>query len=722
MQSVLIAMLLILVVTLSVTPVTDFDIWTHLGAGRYITEHRTVPSTDPFSWTRGGQPWTDHEWLFQVLAWQVFRASDVTGLILAKTALVGAAFLGLLVLAYRPQAAGLTTGLVALAALASYPRFLPRPEVASLVMTVAFLLVLERVRHGGRPALLWILVGLEWLWANLHGYFVLGNVVLTIYLVGESLAHVNLLGRRVQEERFPGGALLTLGWVWATAWTVTVATPNLFEGALYPYRMLVQTLWGQPAAIAELQSPLYYGFTTATWCWMMLVAITVVGLFVRGRKALPTDFLLVAAGAAASLAAQRNVPYFAAVAVVVSARQWGGLWSDLQQRRGLSERRWGGWAVKPALVLPVVALVGWQTWRVATDRLYLDDVSPQRTGIGVDPGKFSQASLEFLTAHRLDGRLFNDFAEGGFLIFGRFPHNTVAIDGRMELYGLPGLLDYSLMARGSKPLVDPATGELLRVAYLGLESATTHGLIRRLCKDSAWKLVFADGACVIFVPAKGNDELPSVDLTALARRTLQDPPPEPRLPGLAGRNFDWSVSNVASLLEIAGRPQLSEEVLRGVMARYPQAAPPRRHLARYLLTWNRPKEAIEVLLEAHRLDPDLPELPRLLGQAYAATGNVSEARTWLERGRRASFFRPADMEATGDVYVSIKMWREAADCYASAGGRRPTLAVGIKQVKALAQAGEIERAVALAEDLHRRYPSATELTQVLSIVHRLRNR
>ena len=35
--------------------VTDPDIWWHLKAGEYIAEHKTVPHTDPFSFTRAGQ-------------------------------------------------------------------------------------------------------------------------------------------------------------------------------------------------------------------------------------------------------------------------------------------------------------------------------------------------------------------------------------------------------------------------------------------------------------------------------------------------------------------------------------------------------------------------------------------------------------------------------------------------------------------------------------------
>jgi len=41
----------------------DPDSYWHLAAGRWIIEHRTIPTTDPFSWTFAGSPWLAHEWL-----------------------------------------------------------------------------------------------------------------------------------------------------------------------------------------------------------------------------------------------------------------------------------------------------------------------------------------------------------------------------------------------------------------------------------------------------------------------------------------------------------------------------------------------------------------------------------------------------------------------------------------------------------------------------------
>ena len=45
----------------------DGDTGWHLGAGQWIIANGVVPTTDPFSHTMPGKPWTAHEWLAEVL-------------------------------------------------------------------------------------------------------------------------------------------------------------------------------------------------------------------------------------------------------------------------------------------------------------------------------------------------------------------------------------------------------------------------------------------------------------------------------------------------------------------------------------------------------------------------------------------------------------------------------------------------------------------------------
>ena len=53
---------------------TDPDAWWHLRTGELITASHSVPHSDPYSYTRFGQPWVAHEWLSDVVIYRLYRA------------------------------------------------------------------------------------------------------------------------------------------------------------------------------------------------------------------------------------------------------------------------------------------------------------------------------------------------------------------------------------------------------------------------------------------------------------------------------------------------------------------------------------------------------------------------------------------------------------------------------------------------------------------------
>ena len=60
LERLLLLLTFIAVFTMAVRVPTDTDTWWHLVSGRYIVENRTIPLTDPFSYTQFDEPWIDH--------------------------------------------------------------------------------------------------------------------------------------------------------------------------------------------------------------------------------------------------------------------------------------------------------------------------------------------------------------------------------------------------------------------------------------------------------------------------------------------------------------------------------------------------------------------------------------------------------------------------------------------------------------------------------------
>ncbi|MFZ0953533.1 MAG: hypothetical protein WAN17_14775, partial [Candidatus Sulfotelmatobacter sp.] len=150
--------------------VTDPDVWWHLKTGQYIAQHRSVPHTDPFSYTRAGQPWVAHEWLSELFMYEIDHTTGWGGLILFFAAVLTAAFF-LLYLRCGPATyvAGVAT---LVAAWATVPVWGVRPQILSLLLTSLWLLILHRSERN--PKLLWWTLPLTLLWVNLHAGFAVG--------------------------------------------------------------------------------------------------------------------------------------------------------------------------------------------------------------------------------------------------------------------------------------------------------------------------------------------------------------------------------------------------------------------------------------------------------------------------------------------------------------------------------------------------------------------
>ncbi|MFN5715250.1 MAG: hypothetical protein ACK463_11880, partial [Bradyrhizobium sp.] len=58
----------------------DSDTYWQIAVGRWILDHRTLPSVDIYSFTKAGAPWASSSWLAQVLLAKAYDLAGWTGL------------------------------------------------------------------------------------------------------------------------------------------------------------------------------------------------------------------------------------------------------------------------------------------------------------------------------------------------------------------------------------------------------------------------------------------------------------------------------------------------------------------------------------------------------------------------------------------------------------------------------------------------------------------
>ncbi|MFL5340645.1 MAG: tetratricopeptide repeat protein [Gemmataceae bacterium] len=197
------AVVLALAFALASFTVRNSDFWAHLATGRYIASGDTAVlfGHDPYSHATAGRHWANHAWLFDVVNYLLYTADPNGGAVVMFKAILIVLMAGLMLLACRPPAgetiapgtkANPTGWLAALfggiGLVAMAPRLLLQPMVMSLPFLAATFWLLTREQFAQRPGrLVAALAGLFALWVNCDAWFILGPMLVLLFLVGEFL-------------------------------------------------------------------------------------------------------------------------------------------------------------------------------------------------------------------------------------------------------------------------------------------------------------------------------------------------------------------------------------------------------------------------------------------------------------------------------------------------------------------------------------------------------
>jgi hypothetical protein len=386
--------------------VTDPDVWWHLKTGQYIAEHRSVPHTDPFSYTRAGEPWVAHEWLSELLLYELERTAGWGGSILLFAAVLALAFF---LLYLRSGSATYVAGLATLAAAwATVPVWGVRPQVLSLLLTSLWLLILNRSERN--PKLLWWTLPLTLLWVNLHAGFAVGLALSALYLAGEWIE------RALDHSQQRGSGLWAPALILLLDVLIVPLNPNGLRMFSYPIETLRSPTMQK--YIAEWASPNFHH--PEYWPFLLVVLATFATLSGSRIQIRLRDLLLLLVSLYAALVSIRLIPLFVLVAVPLVAARLGN-WP-----RSDSEGHPPGATpifLNGLILLAMAVFAGVHVVQVIQRQ-------PQ-----VEIERFPARAVAFLQLRPPSGPIFNHYDWGGYLIWKLYPSTPVFIDGRADLYG-----------------------------------------------------------------------------------------------------------------------------------------------------------------------------------------------------------------------------------------------------------------------------------------------
>jgi hypothetical protein len=422
-------------VFIALVPTPPHDFWWHLKAGQIVAE-QGIPWTNMFAWSLPADaPFVYATWLGEWLFYALYQLGGLQAPILARNLLGLAGFALVAAEARRRSGSWRLAALAALLAWAMSINNLPaRTQNWSWVPFGLYAFILGAYAAGqARPRALLALPPLMGFWVNAHGAFMLGLGMIAVVAAGETL-------RRLlrQPDALGWNRLRPLYLAAAGAFAATLLNPS--GVGIFGYVLKLLTDPPSQGLVNEWQPPTTHGI--AGFVFFVSIMALLAAFALARRRASITDVLLVCAFLWWAWNGQRYVIWYGMLAMPMLA---GSLaWFGRPRTRRASATRMQLPSTLIAIVL-LAALIAIQP--------------PFKAGLGLPPPyqalfadvpgaplQFSAetpvAAAEYLRAHPIDGRLFNEMGYGSYLDWALYPATQVFVDPRVELYPLAIWQDY----------------------------------------------------------------------------------------------------------------------------------------------------------------------------------------------------------------------------------------------------------------------------------------
>lgn len=481
-------------------PLRRLDFWWHLKVGQIIVETGRIPTTDLFSFTAAGKPFTYPNWLAEIIFYLLWRVGGLELLVAFDAFMVALAFV--LVLATCLQS-GMNARRVALLALVPAVTFALysnlRTQVFSFVLLAFYFWVLWNVRAGRRSRWLWLLPPLMAFWVNVHGAFVLGLGVLAGFLVSES---VRRWWHGDAPDTIPPAILRRMALVLVLSALATLINP--YGVQIYGY---VRQLQQDPASqrfVTEWQPPVI----TATEHLLIFFApffIVLLGLLYSAAPLDLTELGLFMGFSVFALVSVRNGIWFAIAVAPIFVRHMQALrvqpLAHMRRRLGLPEpqsapqrpRRESpvlNWLLVIVLASLTLLFSPWVRPHLQSERLrptLIDPVIPVE-------------AMDFIAEADLQGNIFHVQDFGDYMIWRLWPQQRTFIDGRVHLYSDELVEDYiaALSARDWEAVMDKYAIEYIFLPKPTEENPDPPPLLDAVRQSPNWRVRYEDDKSILF--------------------------------------------------------------------------------------------------------------------------------------------------------------------------------------------------------------------------------
>lgn len=579
--------------------ILDRDFWWHVKAGEIMVNTHHLISTDPFAYTRDGQPYiSTHEWLAQVMFYTVWSVGGATGEILFRGFLVATACS--IILCIRPKNIWPNALFVLAAAYANRPSFMDRPQLFSFVFFACFLYAaFWYLRGAEKKWLLPFLVCVQILWVNTHGAAAIYGIIAICGLFAQRVvdwfASREAISRTVaqKEIQYVSVLLCALG-------VSALISPNGFHtfSDLFVYTS-DQTL----SLVREWQPRGIHGYLIDIGPFWLLAGIS---LFFQKRNRI-FSFALIGILGYLSLQSYRHGMFFifSCLALAVYSLSDSVAYARLYAFANK-------WPFRTGLIS--VALLSLMAWYAQYQNISI----LQREGYsGYGVAAVAEGAMDFIEKVGIRGRMFNTYAIGDYLLYRGYPDRKVYMDGRNIDYGYDFLREATLAGFDSS--VWDRLEKKYNFTYAAIEYPLAPGAsaendlpyVTYLSKNKNWTLVYIDDAVAVYLKNIPENK------SAIAQYGYHLVTPE-------GIEF----GNAFTGVEKKSVSSLEQELER-----------------------------------AAKSTPTGIKAKLLLAHHYADNGNYDAAMKFANDAVAAQPYRPESFEALGIAYAGKQQWANAGEVF-----------------------------------------------------------
>lgn len=476
----------------------DADTGWHIRNGQHIINTLSVPHTDYFSYTMYGKPWFAWEWLYDVIVGGIHKWMGLNGVVILTALVISATFTLLFnMLLARGSQLLVALFLVVLSSAASTIHFLARPHVFTWLFTPIWFVILDDFQTGERRNLLWLpLVML--LWVNLHGGFIIGLVLLLLFMVGNLWTGLVLTASEEQAQAF--ARLRRLGMITLLCLLATLATPYGYKLHVHVVQYLSNSFLMDH--ISEFASPSFHVGAEKLFEALLLLTLVALAFFRDRLRAI--DLLIILFCVHAALFAARNIP-IASLLLPLLIAPWlsraitdAAVRADLSARirrvfsflEGFSERMLVMESRFKAHTLPVVT-VAFALWVALHGGAFL---SQPVLSLHFGEKNFPVKATKFIAAQGIRDQLMTTDAWSGYVLYALYPNIRLFMDDRHDFFGETFVKEYLKLANltfGWRSVLD-------RYKVNWVLVSPESPLSNALKEASDWKVIYDDSGAILF--------------------------------------------------------------------------------------------------------------------------------------------------------------------------------------------------------------------------------